>query len=257
MEFENQSATAGSDKDGESTMSLKDRPIVIPSIDVDRSKFTDENLIVMRSHFPTLSDQVLAMYLIARQNDIEKAKHMLEKALRWKERRWPVLKRDCISEVNTGKLYVHGTDKEGRPLLVYRVCLHDPKKRDLETMARSVVWWTEQALSRLPGDKTQISVIFDRTDGSAANQDHEFYKQFLTLFADQCPERLHKAIVYPCGLVFWAFWNVMKWFLDPVTRSKVHTCMYLSGVQEHVDDEFIPATMVSFVSYSFATGLLN
>lgn len=59
------------------------------------------------------------------------------------------------------------------------------------------------------------------------------------------PERLHRAIVYPSGMVFYAAWNlIIKWFMDQVTRDKVYPARYYSDVQELVDEKYIPKSMV-------------
>lgn len=236
----------------------------ISSTDINRSKFTIENHNELKKAFPQLDDTTIARYLIARNNDLAKATELLTKAQKWKAARYPVLKSDCLDEISIGKMYTHGVDKEGHPLLIFRSALHESKNRNLETMARMVLWTTEQALARLPSDKSQFTILFDRTDSGIANQDLEFVKSFAKLFQDQHPERLFRAIVYPSGMVFWSLWNIVKWFVDPNTRNKVAAVVYLAGVQEFVDDEHIPSRIVStcqllyclrislFLSLSFA-----
>jgi hypothetical protein len=58
------------------------------------------------------------------------------------------------------------------------------------------------------------------------------------------PERVHRVIVYPSGFVFYGIWNIVKWFLDPVTQAKVQPMLALSGVQQYIDDEYIPKDLV-------------
>jgi hypothetical protein len=143
-----------------------------------------------------------------------------------------------------GVLYTHGVDKEGRPLFIVHATRHDPKNRSIEELAKAALWTVEHVLSRLPDDKTKYTVLIDRTDAGILNQDIEFTRTFSKLFQDQHPERLHRAVVYPSGLLFWSIWNVVKWFMDPVTREKIAPVYYLSGVQEYIDDDNIPAVMV-------------
>lgn len=221
----------------------------IPSKDVNRSKFTIDNHNELKKSFPQLDDTTIARYLIARNNDLEKATELLTKAQKWKAARYPVLKADCTDELSIGKMYTHGVDKDGHPLLIFRGTLHDPKTRNLESMARMVLWMTEQTIARLPADKSQFTILFDRTNSGIANQDLEFVKAFSKLFQDQHPERLHRAIVYPSGMVFWSLWNIVKWFIDPNTRNKVAAVVYLAGVQEFVDDDNIPGHMVRSNNY--------
>lgn len=219
--------------------------ITLKSTDIDRSKFTVENHNALKSQFPELDDDTIARYLIARGNDLSKATELLGKAQRWKAMHYPILKQDCLNELSKGIVYTHGVDKEGRPLFVVRTVNHDPRNRSIEELAKAVLWMVENLLRRLPDDKSKYTILIDRTDAGVFHQDVEFIRHFSKLFQDQHPERLHRAIVYPSGMVFWSLWSIVKWFVDPVTRDKVCPVMYLAGVQEFVDDDNIPSLMVS------------
>lgn len=221
--------------------------IVIRSADIDRVKFTDENHHSLKSQFPHLDDDTIARYLIARNNDLGKATELLSKAERWRAMHYPILKQDCMNELCKGKVYTRGVDKEGRPLLIVHAARHDPKNRSIEELCKVALWMMEHIIKRLPDDKSKYTILLDRTDAGVFNQDIEFTKHFAKLFQDQHPERLYRAIVYPSGFVFWSIWNIVKWFMDPVTREKVAPVMYLSGVQEFVDDDNIPDTMVRLI----------
>ncbi len=221
----------------------------IKSIDINRGAITIENHNALKKLFPEVDDDTIARYLIARNNNLEKSTELLTKARTWRAKHMPVLKRDVIPELQTGKLYVHGTDREGRPLMIFRPSMHDANVRDMETMAKSVMWWTEYAISKLPDNKTKFTVILDR-DGAGWGQDIEFLKCFTKLFQDQYPERLHRAIVVPTNFVFWSIWKIASVFLHPVTREKVVTLVFQSALAEYVDPEFIPVRLVRFLLIS-------
>ncbi len=53
-----------------------------------------------------------------------------------------------------------------------------------------------------------------------------------------------RAIIYPSDIVFYSIWAIAKWFVDPVTREKVQPMMYLSGVEQFIDRQYIPKAMV-------------
>ena len=213
----------------------------------------------------------------------------------------PVRKLDCMSELSKGKLYFHGTDKEGHPLAVFSVKKHLPKERSIEEMGKMVVFWMEVAEKIYPADKSKFTVLIDRSGFKQENSDIEFVKSFgktlqvgwrlmlrlrfrsmglmifvwfpsRNYFQDNYPERIYRIIVYPSGIVFYGIWNVVKWFLDPVTQvpesvefsaikfifsyaeilqAKVQPMLQLAGVQQFIEDEFIPAEMVRVTS-SFA-----
>jgi len=222
----------------------------IKSKDIDKAKITEVNMQRLHQSLPNLDADTLARYLIARKNKVKASTKLLTTAESWRSQHWPVLKQDCINEINKGKIYVKGTDKDGRALLIFRTRFHDARNRDPEEMAKMVMWWTEQAIKELPSDKSKFSILFDRTD-APNTQDFEFVKYFAKLFQDAYPERLGKLVVYPSGVVFWSIWNIIKWFLDPVTRQKVLPCVYFYGVQEHIADEHIPVIMGGKSTYEF------
>ena len=65
------------------------------------------------------------------------------------------------------------------------------------------------------------------------------------LIQDLFPETLMRAVIYPSDIVFYSIWAIAKWFVDPVTREKVQPMMYLSGVEQFIDRQYIPKSMVS------------
>lgn len=223
----------------------------IKSIDIDRKLITIENHNALKALFQHLDDDTIARYLIARNNDLTKSTDLLTKAQNWRNKHYPVLKRDCIEDMKTGKMYVHGTDREGRPLLFFRTNLHDPSTRDIATTARNAIWWMEYAINKLPDNKSKITIILDRDGAAMSNTDIEFLRAFVSLFQDQFPERLYRAVVVPANVLFWSVWKVASVFVHPVTREKVKTLMFQSALSEFVDPEFIPTRLGGNSKYDF------
>lgn len=153
----------------------------LKSTDLNRSKFTEENVVKLKDRFPRCDDETLARYLIAQNNDVEGAATKLLKAEDLKTEYWHIRKSQCINEIKTGTAYLHGTDKEGRPLLVIHARLHDPDTRDLKEMIQMTLWWTEQALSKLPEDKSQFVILLDR-DNCENAIDTEYLQKVAEIF---------------------------------------------------------------------------
>lgn len=216
------------------------------------SRFSVEGILEMKEKFgPSHKDEDLARFLIARGGDVEKASKLYADHLTWKASRlyWPPSKATCMNELQKGKILSHGVDKEGHPLLIYNSRFHFAKERDTEEMTRMVVWWCEVGIKNLPENKTKLTLLVDRTDFSNENADIEFIKHVGKVFQDNYPERLHRCIVFPTGLVFVGLWNIIKWFLDPVTQAKIQPVLYLAGVQEFIDDEYIPISMGGLLNF--------
>jgi len=225
--------------------------LVIKSKDIDLNKFSESNVIVMREKYPGLNDDVLARYLIARNNDLTKACEQLQRALEWKALHGPILKSTCIKEISSGKLYIRGVCKEGRPLLIYRSCKSFPNERDLEEAARMLVWFAEHLQRSMPPHMSKYTLLVDRVGHKSENTDSDLMKHVSSQFQDLFPETLMRAIIYPSDVVFYSIWAIVKWFMDPVTREKVQPMMYLSGVEQYIDRQYIPKSMGGDDEYEY------
>jgi len=234
--------------------SMNDGPstLVIKSQDIDINKFSESNVISMREQFPGLSDDVLARYLIARNNDLAKACEQLNRALDWQALHCPVMKSSCMKEISTGKLYVRGFDKDGRPLLIYRSCKSFPLERDLEECGRMLVWFAEHVKRRMPPQFSKYTLLIDRVGHKSENTDQELMKHMSGAFQDMYPETVQRIIVYPADVLLYTVWAVVKWFMDPVTREKVQPMMMLSGVEQYIDRQHIPKAMGGDDDYEYS-----
>lgn len=161
--------------DGPSTLAIK-------SQDIDVNKFSELNIIKMRETFPGVCDDVLARYLIGRGDDLAKACEQLQRAIAWKAAHYPILKSQCLKEVNSGKLFIRGTDKEGRPLLVYRSRNSFPADRDLEECAKMLVWFAEHVQKRMPPNMTKYTLLIDRVGHKGENTDMDLMKHVSATF---------------------------------------------------------------------------
>ena len=153
----------------------------LKSTDLNRFKFTEENVVKLKVEFPHLDDETLARYLIAQNNDLRSASMKLSKAEDLKAEYWHIKKSQCIGEIKKGTAYLHGCDREGRPVLVLLARLHDPVKRNLQEMIQMTLWWTEQALAKLPADKSQFVILLDR-DNCENALDTEYLQKVAEIF---------------------------------------------------------------------------
>jgi len=224
---------------------------IIASTDIDQTKFGNEEYQIMKSQFPGETDETIVRFLIARNNDVTKASAMLAAHIEWRKSNWPVLKNSCLNEINKGKVYVHGTDNEGHPLLIYRVRMNNSSDRDVEEMGRMIMFFLATAVNAMPPDKSKFTILFDRTNFSKENSDIEFMRHMTPIMQNNFPERVHRVIVYPSGFVFYGIWNIVKWFLDPVTQAKVQPMLALSGVQQYINDEYISRDLGGECDFEF------
>eukprot|EP00349_Pseudokeronopsis_sp_Brazil_P006057 CAMPEP_0202966760 /NCGR_PEP_ID=MMETSP1396-20130829/11317_1 /ASSEMBLY_ACC=CAM_ASM_000872 /TAXON_ID= /ORGANISM="Pseudokeronopsis sp., Strain Brazil" /LENGTH=260 /DNA_ID=CAMNT_0049690993 /DNA_START=17 /DNA_END=799 /DNA_ORIENTATION=+ len=224
----------------------------ITSTDIEEDKYSYENLLVMRQRFPGRQDEELARFLIARKNDVDKASAQLEKRISFESDFLPVKKIDCGNEFNPGKLYAHGTDKEGRPLLIWSVRNNIAAERDMEKVVKLLVWWVEYTARKLlPPNISKYTLLMDRSCFKQENADLDLMKHVSATLQDMYPERVKRIVIHPADLVFYTLWNIGKWFLDPVTREKVQPMLYFYGVEQFIDKKFIPRAMGGECDYVY------
>lgn len=131
-------------------------------------------------------DALLLRFLRARKWDVDKALVMLISTMRWRSQEQhvdddvvlrgeggaledskssdPAVKRegeDFLAQLRLGKSFLHGTDKEGRPLCFVRVRLHKGGEQSTRSVERYTVYVIETArLALRPPVETAVSALF-------------------------------------------------------------------------------------------------
>ena len=219
----------------------------IPSKDIDVTKIPLDSFRSMKTQFPTETDTKIAQFLIARNYKVEEASKLLAAHHQWRSETLPLNKAAFANEMSKGKAYFIGYDKDGHPVLMYVTRQHNPKERDMKELAQLFFFWAEFLISKLPADRSKVTLLVNRVGSGFSNFDQEFMKQFAKVVQDNYPELLDKAIVAPSNLIFQTVWAIARIFLDPVTQSKVKLCMFQSGINEWLDPQIIPEELVSNV----------
>ncbi|RSM05112.1 hypothetical protein CDV31_009746 [Fusarium ambrosium] len=185
-------------------------------------------------------DATVLRFLRARNWDVLKAVNMLVSAINWRgERRVDEaivaegesvgLKKKLtadeeafIMQYRSGKSYVRGTDKDGHPIYIIRVRLHDPHKQSPSAMETYVLHNIEtlRMMAREAHDK--VCLIFDLSGFGLRNMDFHVVKFLVEILEARYPETLASVLVHNAPFVFWGIWSVIKHWLDPVISSKVH-----------------------------------
>lgn len=147
-----------------------------------QQKFSEANLRDLQTAYPDEDVETLARFLIGRNNDLKGTKEKLDKMVAWKKENYPILKQDCLNELKTGKIYVRGEDKQGRPIVVFKTAKSRPKQRDLKESVDLCFWTMEQAIQKLPKDKSKFTILVDRTGHRLENNDLELIKKVAALF---------------------------------------------------------------------------
>ena len=77
--------------------------------------------------------------------------------------------KDFLFQLEKGKSFVHGTDKDGRPMCFIRVRLHKAADQEAGSLERYTVYVIETARLALVPPVDTAAIVFDMTDFSMAN----------------------------------------------------------------------------------------
>ena len=126
--------------------------------DFDMTKYCIKDLNSLISTYPNVDPKLIAKFLIQAIGDIEKCIIDINTHITWKDTNWPILKSSCIKELETGKLYTHGYDKEGHPLIIFNAGMHDINIRDLDEFQRLHMFMLEIPKDSDKG-KVQLCIV--------------------------------------------------------------------------------------------------
>ncbi|KIV99890.1 hypothetical protein, variant [Verruconis gallopava] len=158
---------------------------------------------------------------------------------------------DFMSQIRMGKSFLHGRDKEGRPICYVRVRLHKPGQECEESIERFTVYTIETARMFLRPPVDTATVVFDMTDFGMANMDYAPVKFMIKCFEANYPESLGVVLVHNAPWIFNTVWKIIRGWLDPVVASKIHFTNNLKDVQEFIDYNSIIKELGGPVDWSY------
>lgn len=153
---------------------------------------------------------------------------MLQETIEWrKEFEIPKLLTDFKATIalenSTGKMYVRGFDKEGRPL-IYMKPVNENTKDHLGNI-KHLVYTMERAVACMDAKgqgNTKLSLVIDYGGYTSSHAPPmKTSKETLSILQNHYPERLQCAYCIRAPFVFYAFFKMVSPFIDPVTKKKI------------------------------------
>ncbi|MCJ1356380.1 MAG: hypothetical protein MMC33_006375 [Icmadophila ericetorum] len=210
-------------------------------------------------------DGLLLRFLRARKWDVEKALVMLVSTMQWRAKEMhvddniilkgegyalaesqgeqgPARKKegeDFLAQLRLGKSFLHGMDKEGRPMCFVRARLHRAGEQSEPSLERYTVYTIETARLFLSPPVDTAAIVFDLTGFSMANMDYTPVKFMIKCFEANYPESLGVVLVHHAPWVFQGIWKIIKGWLDPVVAAKVHFTNDLKDLEEFIPKNHI------------------
>ncbi|EXJ88772.1 hypothetical protein A1O3_01836 [Capronia epimyces CBS 606.96] len=209
-------------------------------------------------------DSLLLRFLRARKWDVDKALVMLISTMRWRSHEQhvdddivyrgeggavedsksndPAVRKegeDFLTQLRLGKSFLHGTDREGRPLCNVRVRLHKGGEQSERSLERYTVYVIETARLTLRPPVETACIIFDMTNFSMANMDYTPVKFMIKVFEANYPESLGTVLVHKAPWIFQGIWKIIRGWLDPVVAGKVHFTSNVEDLEKFIDRSHI------------------
>ncbi|KAF9957610.1 hypothetical protein BGZ65_001956 [Modicella reniformis] len=178
-------------------------------------------------------DSLLLRFVRARKWNVPNALNMLFKAFKWRlDEDIPSVKYSTdvaldqqypkfFEQLESGKFYIHGTDKENRIVAYLNVRLHHPNDQPAKTLEKLTVYVMECGRVLLEHPVETVCLVFDLTGFTLSNMDFAMVKYLVTVFEAYYPESLGRIIIHGAPFVFWGVWKVIQPWLDPVVAAKV------------------------------------
>ena len=199
---------------------------------------------------PKCDDMALLRFARARDLDANEAIVMIEKWRRWREEADidSITEETVRNEIDSGKAYFNGYDRQGRACCILRPRLHDPNKRDINEVMRFGVYMLEKGinLSEERGESDQICVLYDRRGFEYKNFDRQLFgagKNLLTMLQDNYAERLGVFYVIGVNWLYWMLFKIVSVFLTQRSKDKIKLVYSNEELaeffeQEELEDEY-------------------
>lgn len=110
---------------------------------------------------------------------------------------------ELTAQFRSGKAFVRGTDREGRPVFTIRVRLHEVSGQSTDVMEAFVLHNIETVRTMMRHPIEKVCLVFDLTGFGLKNMDFHVVKFLAQTFEARYPESLGVVLVHNAPFVFW------------------------------------------------------
>eukprot|EP01134_Creolimax_fragrantissima_P006185 CFRG6185T1 len=177
------------------------------------------------------TDACILRYLRAREYHLGHSEALLRGTLKWRKEYW---KNDSLNphgplklEAETGKVLVHGLDKNKQPVLYLRPGLQNTE--NYAEQNRLTVYMLERCIESMDAryGVEKLTLIIDFRHYSIRNAPPLAQaRETVTILSEHYPERLGMALMVDAPMVFNMTYNLLKPFIPVETKKKIH---FISG----------------------------
>ena len=135
-----------------------------------------------------------------------------------------------------GGIFEYQTDKEGLPLLYFRVCVHHKVAELSEMIKQFFVHQVNKIDSRSDG---QWAVVFDCSNGGLANVDMDFARFITQVMQCYFPKGYKYILIYEMPWIMAAFWKITRTWLSNEVKEQIKSATGLE-IFDFIDAENVP-----------------
>ncbi|OAA55449.1 CRAL/TRIO domain protein [Cordyceps fumosorosea ARSEF 2679] len=176
--------------------------------------------------------------VLMRQGEGHALEHEVHGAAGSKEK---TLGKDFLNQMRWAKGFLHGWDRDGRPVNYIRAARHRASDQSTEALEQFTVYCIELARLSLQAPQEMGTIVFDLTGFSLSNMDYVPVKFLVQCFEANYPESLGCILVHNAPWGFGGVYRIIERWLDPVVASKVH---FTNGPDE-ISKYIAPEQLVS------------
>ena len=189
-----------------------------------------------------LNNDQLQRFKNARDDNEDKAYDMFIKWVKWRLEKKPenIKPIDIQKDLNIGKFYHHGFDKQGRPIMIVKTGKHIPSETTFEDSLKLGLYWVERITKIADQTKEKnIIVIVDRKDVSWSNIDYGALKNgsMISTLQDFYADRVYKILIIQVDFIFNIVMKLGRAFMASKTKEKMHICNDISELKKYVDED--------------------
>ncbi|KAL1877309.1 phosphatidylinositol transfer protein csr1 [Paecilomyces lecythidis] len=147
---------------------------------------------------------------------------------------------DFIDQLRLGKAYLHGVDKQERPVCYIRVRLHKIGEHTRSSLEKLTVHLIETVRLTMVHPVETAVIVFDMTGFGLTNMDYLHVKFIIQCFELNYPESLGAILVHKAPWIFSSIWPMIKGWLDPIVAEKVHFTKNVHDLEAFIRRDRIP-----------------
>lgn len=193
--------------------------------DTQEDALTELQAKIGRASDPYCDRACLVRFLRARDWKVPAAEKLLSESLAWRQSFavTAIDPRTLDKESSTGKIYLHGHDRSGRPVMYQKP--RNQNSKDYVLQVQQVAYFLEREMNCMDLSRgvEQHVLLIDFKGYSIFNAPPMSQaKEVLHILMNQYPERLGNAFMVDAPFLFNALWSMVKPFLPQATRDKIH-----------------------------------